>query len=154
MGAVKKQRQVLKRGKTSSTFARKVDRQEQEHASLATQLDKLMTRDPVALTWSLLKLRSFLLKHFAREEGPQGLFELVMTRAWQHQNKVRDLRHEHGSILTMIDEVLAYTKQRFEPISDGQHGAVLQLIGVLKSHEACENEMLQDVLQTDVGVGD
>ena len=155
MGALKQERKVLRRGKASGTFPREgVAAQEQDHHNLATELDKLMTRDPVALTWSLLRLRSFLLTHFGREEGHNGLFQLVMNRAWQHQNTVRELQHEHGAILVLLDEVLAQTKQRFDPITDGQRGSVLQLIRVLKAHEATENELLQDVLQTDVGVGD
>lgn len=144
-----------KRGTVSGTFPRRRrDTQEQDHLSLSMRLKRMRTQDPMELTMRLLDLRSFLLRHFAREEGRGGFFELVLTNAGRYQGKIVQLRREHTEALERIDTLLTMVKRCPTELSESGIRQTAELVNLLHDHEAMENELLQDVMIDDMGVGD
>jgi hypothetical protein len=102
----------------------------------------------------LLDLRSFLLRHFAREEGQGGFFEMVLTHAGRYQSKVELLRQEHGEAIERIDALLGVLKRCPTSVPEAGIRQTAELLAMLRTHETVENELLQDVMIDDVGVGD
>lgn len=92
--------------------------------------------------------------HFAAEEAPGAFFEDVAETAPRHQAVLDDLRDQHGAIL---EEAARLTRdladERVEGIADIV-GSVLALVDLVESHEAAENEILLEAMNTDLGAGD
>ena len=153
-------------------MARKVasiqERIELDHERLRNQSNRLLkTLDiPVPdlsfLDWKmemLARLRDYehqLKKHFdIEEEG--GFMDRVVRTAPHHSRKVEQLEDEHEEFLHHLDRSIRTLKSVNSPTSPRVlkvKGRIKRLIDRLNDHELLEHELLQDIYNTDFGLGD
>jgi hemerythrin-like domain-containing protein len=102
----------------------------------------------------LPELLARLERHFAGEEAPDGLFDMIRTTAPERQNSVKELEIQHRDLLTALRELI----ERWQPEgSEADRETVVlahRIADDLRNHEATENNLFLDVLNTDIGVGD
>lgn len=125
---------------------------EQEHKALKETLDRLEgTGDLKILIPMLNELRARLELHFAHEEGPAGLHQVVGDSAPHLLTYMQRLFDDHQKLLTAIDGVTERARQ----CVDGPLAAVLRdvaaLSEALRTHEARETALLGDAMYTDLG---
>jgi Hemerythrin HHE cation binding domain len=124
---------------------------EAEHDELRALLGDLEAAPFAELLPLLEQLRSLLVEHFQTEEGPEGL-EAVTQKQPQFLPRLSEIFDEHRAFLTGLEQLTARVKacakeQQFAL------DAVRALAKKLHEHEAKENELLGDVLYTDLGGG-
>ena len=125
---------------------------EREHKALKETLDRLeCTSDLKILIPMLNELRARLELHFAHEEGPAGLHQVVGDSAPHLLTYMQRLFDDHQRLLTAIDGVTERARQ----CVDGPLAAVLRdvttLSEALRLHEARETALLGDAMYTDLG---
>ncbi|MCA9519720.1 MAG: hemerythrin domain-containing protein [Myxococcales bacterium] len=99
------------------------------------------------------ELRALLRDHFAAEEAPTGLPQLVRQYAPNQLGKLDVLFDEHRAILSALDSLetqIASCKDAHERLLSQTQS----LIETLESHEEQENELVSDALLVDFGGGD
>lgn len=110
--------------------------------------------DEGAIKAVLDDLAGYLTTHFSAEEGPGGLFEVVLAAAPRYSHVVDDLRRQH---VTLLAEV----KRMADPLVDRPARAetsvlteVEALVKAIEAHEAREERLLQESVERDIGQGD
>jgi hypothetical protein len=124
---------------------------EAEHDELRALLGDLEAAPFAELLPLLEQLRSLLVEHFQTEEGPDGL-EAVTQKQPQFLPRLSEIFDEHRAFLTGLEQLTA----RVQACAKEQQfalDAVRALAKKLHEHEAKENELLGDVLYTDLGGG-
>lgn len=126
-----------------------------EHRTLHARIAAMRaatTRDEL-----LEQVRGFLgaiQKHFASEESDGGFFASVMRIAPRHQNLVAELRDEHVSLMRdTIDLIESLTRDEGGSFAE-LRAASDAICDTLGRHEARENEVLLEVMNTDLGTGE
>ena len=116
----------------------------EDHRQLGDLLTQLHQAPHLSDTSRLLgDLQGLLRRHFAREESPDGLFEMIGSRAPHHRETVQALASEHVTFLTELDELAATPEGRaVEAISD----RVIRFVTRLREHESRESKLLLDSL--------
>ena len=117
-------------------------RHEHDHAKLRDWLADLRSAPPEEHPELLRGLREFLVSHFAHEESEDGLFGFLRREARTHA--VEGLQEDHRHIMSQLDDLSAHPDAT----------ALQQWIATMAAHEERETELVQEVLITDVGVGD
>lgn len=107
------------------------------------------TRDLVHLAARLGELRARLEDHYAVEEGPDGLYEIVVTRAPRHHTRVQRLFDEHRDLLRRVDAIVTKTRAILDGPAADVHRDVAELVRVLDAHEVRETAMLGDAMYCD-----
>lgn len=125
---------------------------EQEHRAIKETLGQVeCVTDLKVLIPMLNELRARLELHFAREEGPAGLHQVVGDSAPHLLTYVQRLFDDHQRLLTAIDGVTERARQ----CADGPLAAILRDVAafseVLRLHETRETALLGDAMYTDLG---
>jgi len=102
----------------------------------------------------LLEFRGMSRAHFAGEEADEGFFESVALSAPRHQAALIELEREHGEFLHEMDALVVRARECSKADLAAVHGGIEALIDRLQDHEARENEILQEVMNMDLGTGD
>lgn len=102
----------------------------------------------------LLEFRSATRQHFDGEEAPGGFYENVILSAPRHQAALEDLREEHGRFLMEAERLTLTARECPDEELDRLRTDVRSLVERLDDHEARENEILLEVMNTDLGAGD
>jgi len=122
-----------------------------EHDELRALLETLVNTQLEGLLPLLGQLRNLLVEHFATEEGPDGL-EAITENQPQFLPRLEEIFREHQGFLARLDgiarRVEGVLRERDTLLID-----VRALAHELHEHEAKENELLGDVLYTDLGGG-
>jgi len=123
-----------------------------EHRHLNELLAELTaTRDLVRVETLLSHLRVLLVTHFATEEAPEGLHELVSQQAAHRLPNLQHLFAEHRDFLTRLDrlrdDTVACLGGPVAKILDGVAG----LAAALRQHELEEEELFGEAFYTDIG---
>jgi len=127
----------------------------EEHKILGETLKRLeATTDPRLLLECLEDFRGQLERHFANEEGHDGLEEVVGKPAPHLLGSVEEIFDEHRQFLTSIDDLIARTKVLVADPMTGILRDVEALAGRLREHEERETELVSDAIYTDLGQGD
>lgn len=125
----------------------------EEHRALGELLGRLeATRDPHALLPRLEELERLLKSHFQREEGAEGLHEMVGESAPHMLTSVQRLFEEHREMAARLDELIRETRRCIEgPVAQVLTGAS-DLACRLRDHEQAENELVAGALYEDLGI--
>lgn len=126
-----------------------------EHRQIRDLVSRLETTGELeALLPRLAELRGLLVSHFAREEAPGGLHQVVDGSAPRLAGAVQVLCHEHRELLARVDDLAERARACLDgPVAEVR-GAVADLCRGLHAHEAAETELLAGALYEDVGGGD
>mgnify|MGYP004000887427 CR=1 FL=1 len=121
-----------------------------EHERVRKLLAKLAESDD----WALLRevateLQSLLRGHFAHEESPDGLHQIIGFATPWNLRQVDDLVAEHSSIVTLIDALVAGAEDATD--RDAVMKTRAELGDLLKRHEARETELLSEAMNTELG---
>jgi len=140
------------RGATDGSGGDSKERIDAEHRRLNEVLDELAAaRDPQRLEDLLVTLRSLLIRHFATEEAPDGLHEIVAQNAAHRLPNVQQLFAEHREIVRRLDAVRdACAALRAGPFRELVE-RVAALAAALRAHEAVEDEIFAEAFYTDIG---
>lgn len=124
-----------------------------DHHELGQLLQRLESTLVSGGTAALLaSLQIVLERRFGREEAPDGLFEVIDTRAPRHAARVEVLRRQHRE---MLGELASLTERaQAAVISSSFRKDVEAFSEALRAHEREESNLLVDVLSTDLGGGD
>lgn len=123
-----------------------------EHRHLNTLLEELVaTRDAARIETLLGTLRELLTQHFATEEAPDGLHEIVTQRAPHRMPNLQELFVEHREMLRRVvhlrDEAAALVAGPLARLYE----QVEALASSLRAHEAVEDEIFGEAFYTDIG---
>ncbi len=125
---------------------------DREHAELRDTLGRLeCTTDLKALIPMLNELRARLEVHFAHEEGPAGLHQVVGDSAPHLLTYMQRLFDDHQRLLTAIDALIDRARQCLDGPLAGVLHEVSSLSEELRLHEARETALLGDAMYTDLG---
>ncbi len=127
-----------------------------EHRELHEITDELrgaQSRD--AVLTHLEDLHARAVKHFAREEQAGGFFDSVREKSPRHDATLATLRQDHKRFLRDAEHLIGRlrTHAAKAPLDD-LVADTRQLAERFQAHEAQENELLLDVMNTDLGTGD
>ena len=116
----------------------------EDHRQLGDLLTQLQQAPHPSDTSRLLgDLRGLLSRHFDREEAPEGLFEMIKTRAPHHRETVQELVREHATFLVDLDEL---TTPEGERANDAIPDRIIRFVTRLREHESRESKLLVDSL--------
>jgi len=119
----------------------------EEHLRIRALLDGVRgISDPHVLLPVLRELRSILEEHFSREEGDDGLHDIVSGPAPEHGDRVDDLIVEHGRILKSVDDLIGKCSACVAGPLAAIRRNIGELYGLMQSHDAAESEILTDAL--------
>lgn len=119
-----------------------------EHDQMIGLLERLgHIRDSLDLSSPLEELHNLLIRHFAHEQFPGGLYESLGAYGPEHHDVVCELIREHCTLLSATSGLLERSRtSRRDP---GLLGAVQQLIDALRSHERKEHRLADTLLGND-----
>jgi hemerythrin-like domain-containing protein len=129
-------------------------RQSSDHENLRSQLTELEAAvDTRAAVGKVGALRSTLQEHFRSEEGHRGFFETVLKRSPQQQGAVAMLKAEHTAIMAITSDLHELLAAQQQPPGPAEQQRIQQLVDMLRAHEEVEEELLQEALASDLGMG-
>ena len=140
-------------GRRVSADAEARQRIAEEHHALGELLDRLeVTSDPNLLALQLAELHRLLEAHFEREEGEDGLHDMVGDAAPHLLSHVQHLFDEHRLVTARLIELRGET----QALIDGPLARLLvgarDLAARLRRHEEAENELVAGALYEDLGI--
>jgi hemerythrin-like domain-containing protein len=139
---------------TNLTIAEQILREHEVVREIIRQLEMMLEEGLVLgpdahwggrLHDELLAFRRHLQRHFALEEAGGFMLDVVALMP-QAAERVEQLRHEHGQILAAVDELISRSNSLTWGVSSSFvefHHRVLEVLSVLKHHEAVENRLIQ-----------
>lgn len=131
---------------------REIAREHRQIRSLVAQVEAIA--DLEELVPRLNALRALLEVHFAREEAPGGLHQVVDGTAPRLATSVEALFDEHREMLALLDAATRRARECLEgPITEVRRAAA-ELCRRLHEHEAAETDLLAGALYEDIGGGD
>ena len=114
-----------------------------EHKGIHVAAAELMTiKDAPTLVDRLNNLHALLRNHFAHEEFPGGLYDLMGACSLQFRQEVRELIGEHYEVLSTV---LSLSKRLQLEGQDGVSDAiqdVAAVVDIVRGHEKREHEMV------------
>ena len=115
-----------------------------DHQHLAELLRGLVCAglSPVTMRTRLGDVRVVLNRHFAREEGVDGLFEIIRSKAPDRCLAVAALKDQHRHLLGELDELAGRHDCALHP------ELVEEFVARLREHEKAESRLLIRVLET------
>jgi len=128
---------------------------EKEHADLCGLLSRVEETTDLRQLLELLRgLPELLQRHFALEEGPGGLHQIIASRAPWRTHDLETVMAEHRTLAAKASGLVADLQQHLDgPPEDLLHRTA-SLTHRLQRHEALETDMLCDAVYTDLGGGD
>lgn len=140
---------------TATSEAERLDskhRIEEEHRRL-NQLMRAVceTTDLVTLAPLLGELEALLVEHFASEEGPQGMHEIVSGGAAHRLPDLQRLFTEHRAILLRLGELRGEVTGLLAGPVRRVHEEVVSLAELLRQHEAVEDDLFGEAFYLDIG---
>ena len=125
---------------------------EHDHHAIKEILERLEgTMDPHLLLPILEELRISLVEHFAREEAPEGLHEVIADMSPTTVASLQNVLGEHEQFLVRLDSLIDRTRT----LVRGRLAEILRdaaaLSESLHDHEARETELFTDAVFTDLG---
>jgi hemerythrin len=141
-------------GKRQPSAGSRVARQriDEEHRRLGELLRALDgASDLTQLAPRLAELRALLVGHFASEEGPQGMHDIVAEGAAHRLPNVQRLFEEHAAILVRLDQLSSEAHACFEGPVRRVLAGVAELAATLRRHEAHEEELFSEAFYSDLG---
>lgn len=128
------------------------DRIDSEHRHLAELTARLgAATDLLEIEALLGELREHLREHFAGEEGPEGLHQVVSEGAAHRLPNLQHLFEEHRQILERIDGLRRDVRATIAgPLRDLREEAG-SLAELLRRHESAEELLFSEAFYADIG---
>ena len=125
---------------------------EQDHHAIKEILARLeATTDLHILLPILEELRLSLVAHFAREEAPEGMHEIIADMAPNTVASLQNILGEHQVFLDQLDSVIERGRACLKgPLAEVLHDATA-LSESLHDHEERETALFTDAVFTDLG---
>ena len=125
---------------------------DQDHRAILEIVGRLeATTDLHVLLPVLEELRDALAAHFAREEGPEGLHELISSMSPNTVASLQNVLGEHSAFTERLDDLIESARACLEgPLAEILRGAA-GLSKSLRDHEARETALFTDAVFTDLG---
>ena len=125
---------------------------EHDHHAIKEILERLeAARDPHVLLSILKELHVSLVDHFAREEAPEGLHEIIASMSPTTVASLQNILGEHEQFLVRLDSLIERLRALVKgPLAEILEGAAA-LSESLHDHEARETELFTDAVFTDLG---
>lgn len=123
-------------------------RREHQHLHRLT-VTIVETTDLASLPALLREFRETLVAHHALDEADDGLFDSIRAEAPHLSHRVAEMQREHAEFVARLDELLPGASDQTS--RDETHRAVTELIERMREHDAEENALLLDSVETDIG---
>ena len=125
---------------------------ERDHGAIKAILEGLETTTDLHRLLPLCEqLRAALEQHFAREEEPEGLHELIASLAPNTVASLQNVLGEHQGFLERLDRLIASARACLEgPLAEILRDTAA-LSRNLRDHEARETKLFTDAVFTDLG---
>jgi hypothetical protein len=125
---------------------------DEEHRELDELLRALShTRDLERVMAQLDELRRLLVRHFAGEEGADGLHEIVSEAASHRLSNLQELFEEHRQVIARLDEVRAETGIALAGPVRRVDAGIAWLVETLRRHEKREEALFGEAFYSDLG---
>jgi len=125
---------------------------DEEHRQLGELLRALTHTHDLARTAALLdELRELLSRHFAGEEGDDGLHEVVGEGASHRLTNIQQLFDEHRLLLARLDEVRAEAGAALAGPVRRVHDGITWLAETLRRHEKQEEALFGEAFYSELG---
>ena len=125
---------------------------EHDHHAIKEILERLeATMDPHLLLPILEELRMSLVEHFAREEAPEGLHEIIADMSPTTVASLQNILGEHEQFLVRLDSLIERTRKVVRGPLAEILGDVASLSESLHDHEARETDLFTEAVFTDLG---
>ncbi len=125
---------------------------EAEHRRLMKLVDRLRAHGTMTGLAQLLdELRTLLIVHFAREQLPDGFYDILGERVEGRRDEIQALINDHGAILSTLNALLADAKTRDPDVEAVVLDRLTQLLDQLHDHEHREHRFAVDVLGGEEG---
>jgi hypothetical protein len=134
-----------------SVMGERVLAQHQEIHALAEEIGR--TAELPHLLPRLVRLRALLVEHFECEEEAGGFYETVRAMTPRLVGWVDQLQREHQALLASVDG-LAVQAQSLAALVERALGEAKALTFRLARHEAEEEQVLNETVNTDLGLGE
>ena len=118
-----------------------------EHRRLLELVDRLRSQQTMEGLLPLLdRLRTLLIVHFAREQLPDGFYEVLGERAQDRRDEIQQLIADHGGILSFVNALLDDAKSAGSGDEADVLNRVSELIDRLHDHEYREHHFAEAVM--------
>lgn len=136
-------------GASTHPGKRRID---EEHQRLRELLGGLAGETDLERVGRLLgELRELLVEHFATEEGPEGLHQIVEEGAAHRLPNVQHLFEEHREILTRVDGLIRDVRVCLAGPVRRVVDEVAAISDTLRRHEHDEEELFTEAFYSDIG---
>ena len=120
---------------------------EKEHRRILKLIERLRGHDSLDGLESLLdQLRTLVIVHFAREQLPDGFYELLGARAETRHEQMQALIADHGAILATLNALLEDVKNADTSAGPNLLEQTTQLTEQLYEHEHREHDFASAAL--------
>jgi len=120
---------------------------ENEHRRLMKLADRLRAHGTmIGLAPLLDELRTLLIVHFAREQLPDGFYDILGKRLEDRRDEIQVLINDHGAILSTLNALLSDAKTPDPDVEANVLDRLTQLVDQLHDHEHREHQFAVDVL--------
>lgn len=125
---------------------------DQDHRAIQEILGRLQaTTDLHVLLPALEELRGALAAHFAREEEPEGLHEIISSMSPNTVASLQNVLGEHRAFAERLDGLIDSARACLEgPLAEILRGTA-ELSESLRDHEARETALFTDAVFIDLG---
>ena len=125
---------------------------EHDHHAIKEILERLeATMDPHLQLPILEELRMSLVEHFAREEAPEGLHDIIADMSPTQVASLQNILGEHEQFLARLASLIERTRALVRgPLAEILKDAAA-LSESLHDHESRETELFTDAVFTDLG---
>ncbi len=118
-----------------------------EHESIMQLLDRIQQHGTVLHLVPLLEeLHAVLIKHFAHEQFPGGLYESLGAYGPEYHDDLRVLVNEHCWILSSVRGVLERARLANEDNAEDILRDVASIVQSLHEHERKEHQLAEKIL--------
>lgn len=116
-----------------------------EHAAIMLQVEEMVaTDDPHRLQPILENLHGVLMKHFAHEEYPDGLYHTMGACTPEHRHDLRALVDDHFKILSTLRGMIERAKLGQ---TAGLHAEAVALGEHMRAHETHEHALAASLVR-------
>lgn len=120
---------------------------EKEHRKVLELIERLRGHDSLDGLEALLdKLRTLVIVHFAREQLPNGFYELLGARAESMGEQIQTLIADHGAILATLNALLEDVRNADASAGPELLEQAMRLTDQLHEHEHREHDFASRAL--------
>ena len=120
---------------------------EREHRRILKLIERLRGHDSLDGLESLLdQLRTLVIVHFAREQLPDGFYDLLGSQGETRRGQIQALIADHGAILATLNALLEDVRNADASAGPNLLEQAMQLTEQLNEHEHREHDFASAAL--------